>query len=103
MVHDLDEVAAAGRLAAREMDVEDPERGRLRQNPFPGLRVEFAIASLKLERVRAIRTAERAAMRQFRQDSKRRRDGAHRSSIRLAASSASSARTSAAIRARSAA
>ena len=70
---EFDDVAPRGRLAAGKMDVQRAERGRLAEHPLPGLAVEFGAGALERERVRAIGTAERAAMGQLDQQPDRRR------------------------------
>jgi hypothetical protein len=103
---DLKEIPSRGRLAAGKMRMQHAERGGLGKHPLPGFRVEFDRAGFELQRIGAIRAAERAAMREFgeKPDGVWRFDrGVHRSTIRLAASPLSSARTSSSILARSAA
>src|SRR5215470_5747435 len=63
--HDVDEIAPRRRLAAGEVDLQHPEPRGLAKHPRPGGGVEFAFALVHLEWIRAVRTAERTAMREF--------------------------------------
>ena len=62
---DFDKVAPRTRLAAGEMNLQYAEGSRLAEDPGPSLRIELVGARIKCNRVGAIRTAKRAAMRQL--------------------------------------
>ena len=68
---DLDKIAARARLAAREMNLQDAEAGGFLEYARPGLGVELVGARFERQRVRAVRTAERATMRQLGQQAER--------------------------------
>ena len=68
---DVDQIAPRTGLAAGEMDLKNTEAGGFRKHPRPGLRVEFVGPRIERQRVRAIRTAERAAVRQLGQETER--------------------------------
>ncbi len=68
---DLDQIAARAGLAAGEMHLQHAERRGLGEHPRPGRGVELVVALLERQRIGAIRTAERAAVRQLGQQAKR--------------------------------
>jgi hypothetical protein len=47
------------------MDLQDAERGRFPENARPGRHIDLIVAPVERQRIRAVGTAERAAMRQF--------------------------------------
>jgi hypothetical protein len=65
MTDELDKIAASQRLATRKMHLEDTQHSRLGEHPLPRCRVELGACALKVQRVRAIGTAQRAAMGQL--------------------------------------
>src|SRR6516164_3883525 len=75
--NEFDEIAPHQRLAAGEMDLKDPECGRLVEHAAPGRRVELGAGAGELPWVRAIGTAQRAAMGQFGEQRKRWLDRRH--------------------------
>ena len=62
---DLLEVAAHGRLAAGEMQLQDAEIGRLRQHVEPDFGRQLAGDALQRQRVGAVGALQRAAVRQL--------------------------------------
>src|SRR5712692_2184667 len=74
MAHELNEVAANQRLASGKMHLQDAQCRRLVEHPYPRRRVELGAGALEIQRVRAIRTSQRAAMRQLGEQSQRRLD-----------------------------
>ena len=71
-LHDLLQIAPRRRLAARQMDLQHAQPRRLAEHARPGRGVEFAGAVVELQRIGAIRTAERTAMRQLGEQTERR-------------------------------
>ena len=63
--HDRDEIAPRTRLAAGEMHLQDAECRGLGEHPRPGLCVKLASSRVERERVGAIRTAQRTAVRKL--------------------------------------
>ena len=63
--HDRDEIAPRTRLAAGEMHLQNAECRGLGEHPRPGLRVKLASSRVERERVGAIRTAQRTAVRKL--------------------------------------
>ena len=96
---DLDQVAAGGGFAARQMDLQHAHCGRLTEHARPGRGVQFIAPIVQRQRIRAIRAGKRTAMRQLGQQAERRRNlrrgvrQAH-TTIRFVASSASISFTS---------
>ena len=64
---DLLEVAAHGRLAAGEVQLQDAEIGGLRQHVEPGFGRQLAGDALQRQRIGAVGALQRAAVRQLRQ------------------------------------
>src|SRR5580704_4384122 len=106
MRDDVGEILPRRRFAARKMRMQNAEGRGLRKNLLPDLGAEFVLARIERERIGTIGAAERTAMRQFGEKRDRRGmfpwQGGHKSTIRLAASSFSKARTSVSTLARSA-
>src|SRR5262245_15534347 len=71
---DVDEIAPRRRLPAGEMSLQHAERSRLVKDPKPRPKVKLLLTRLERERIRAIRTSERAAVGQLRQQTDRRRE-----------------------------
>ena len=99
MAGEIDNIAPRRRLAAGKVDVQRAERGGLAEHALPGLAVELIARALERDGVRAIKTAERAAMGELDQKPDRRggrrgRVNGHVSSTLLALRSASMATTS---------
>src|SRR5712671_7486055 len=69
--HDVGEVAPRRRLAAGEMHLQHTEARRLAKHPRPGGGVELALPLVHLERIRAIGTAQGAAMGEFGEEAER--------------------------------
>src|SRR6185295_18582829 len=63
--HDRDEIAPRTRLAAGEMHPQNAEYRGLGEHPRPGLGVKFASSRVERERIGAIRTAQRTAVRKL--------------------------------------
>ena len=63
--HDRDEIASRTRVAAGEMHLQNAERRGLGEHARPGLRVKLASSRVERERVGAIRTAQRTAVRKL--------------------------------------
>ena len=61
----VDEVAARARLAARQMHLQDTKPRRLAEDAHPGGGVELILSGIEHERVGAIGTAERTAVRKL--------------------------------------
>ena len=62
---DFGQVAPRRGLTSGQMDLQNAERGRFPENPCPGRRIDLVVAPVERQRIRAVGTAERAAMRQF--------------------------------------
>src|SRR5262245_33921409 len=75
MLRQFDEVLARGRLAAGEMDLQHADLGEFCQNLLPFLGRELAAGAVELDRVGAIGTLQRAAMRELREHRKRNAKG----------------------------
>ena len=75
VAHQRRQVAPHQRLAAREMHLQHAQRGRLAEDALPGCGVELGAGALQLQRVGAIRAAQRTAMRELRKERQRRADG----------------------------
>jgi hypothetical protein len=73
MRDEIDDIAPQQGLAAREIDVQHAQRRGLVDQPLPLLGRQFLRAPVEFQRVRAIGTAQRAAMREFGQEPHRRR------------------------------
>src|SRR5206468_1295001 len=108
MGDDLAKVAPRRGLAARQMHLQHPQCGSLGEYAPPCRGVEFVGALFEFERIGTIRAAQGTDMRQFGEQAERRLDGrrrarrvVHSATLPLAERSASSARTSASMRARS--
>src|SRR5262249_30472524 len=65
---ELLDVVAHERLAAREVDLQDPERRRLAEDALPRRPVELGGVLVELDGVRAVAALERAAVRQLRDE-----------------------------------
>ncbi len=61
----LDQILARGGFAAGEMDLQHADFGQLGEHLLPLRRGQFAAAALELNRVGAVRTLQRTAVRQF--------------------------------------
>ena len=83
------QIAAHGRFAAGEMQLQHAERRRLVEHAKPGFGVQFAAGALQVQRVGAIGALQRAAMRQF-GNQPQRRLGAFAGQSRIAPRSARS-------------
>ena len=70
---DLLQVAAHGRLAAGQVQLQDAELGRLRQHVEPDLGRQLVGDALQRQRVGAVGALQRAAVRQLGQQADRRR------------------------------
>ena len=62
---DFGQVAPRRGLTSGQMDLQDAERGRFPENPRPGRHIDLVVAPVERQRIRAVGTAERAAMREF--------------------------------------
>ena len=71
--HERLQISSRGGFAAGEMNLKHAESGGLLEHARPGFCVEFARRGDQLNRVGAVGAGERAAMRQFRQQSSGRR------------------------------
>ena len=69
---DLHEVAARRRLAARQMYLQDAQRRRFAENARPGRGVELVLTPVERQRIGAIGTTERTAVRQLGKEAERR-------------------------------
>jgi hypothetical protein len=78
VLHEFDQVLARGRLAAGKMDLQHADFGKFSQNLFPFLGGEFGAAALQFDRIGAIRTLQRTAMRQFSEHRERNAEGFRR-------------------------
>jgi hypothetical protein len=72
---DIDEIAARPGLAAREVDLQDPERRGLTEHADPGRGVELVFARIERERVGAIGATERTAVGQLGEQAERTMQG----------------------------
>src|SRR5262249_26631718 len=73
--HDLLKIAPQRGLAAREMQLQDAERGGLLENVEPNLGWKLAASALQHQRVGAVRALQWAAMRELGQQPERGPDG----------------------------
>jgi hypothetical protein len=62
---DFWQVAPRRGLTSGQMDLQNAKRGRFPKNPRPGRGVELVVAPVERQRIRAVGTAERTAMREF--------------------------------------
>src|SRR6185437_9408236 len=93
----LFQVGTQCRLAAGEMNLQHAQISGLVEQAQPGLRVEFPVGLEELERIGAIRTLQRTAMRQFGEHADGRKiRGIHGVTRRLSVHSCRKAMTSAA-------
>src|SRR5437879_12562361 len=70
-VNEFDDVGASERFAAGEVDLQDAGLRGFLKNANPGLGGEFRFALGKFERIRAVDAVERAAVREFGDESER--------------------------------
>ena len=75
VLHQLDQVLARGGLAAGEMDLQHADLGEFGEDLLPFLGRKLAAAALELDRIGAIGTLQRAAMRQFGEHRERNAEG----------------------------
>src|SRR5882757_1210900 len=75
MLDEFDEILARGRLTAGEMNLQHADLGQLGKNLLPFLGRQFAAGAVEFERVGAIGTLQRAAMRHLGQHGERNAEG----------------------------
>src|SRR5229473_3351005 len=66
--HEIDNVSAGERFAAREISLQNAELGGFLKNAGPGFRGELVGTGLQFERIRTIDAMERAAVGEFRDE-----------------------------------
>ena len=71
VLHQLCNILTRSRLTTGEVDLQHADLGEFAQHLLPFVGAEFGVGAIELQRIGAIRTLQRAAMRQFGQHGER--------------------------------